>query len=113
MRALFLVAVLALASCVESPPDAGQGQTFSASARAECEAKGGRVGRGGLLPDDVCFTPMPDAGKACTSKTDCEGMCIADMVGETKGGTCAKESPMFGCFDFYDDKGQRLGICVD
>ncbi len=113
MRALVLLAALALASCVEAPPDPGEGKAFTAEARAECEAKGGRVGQGGLLPDDVCFTPMPDAGKACSTQADCKGVCLADMVGDATGGTCSKESPMFGCFDFFDEQGQRVGICAD
>jgi hypothetical protein len=110
---MMVAAAFALVSCVEAPPDAGQGHKFSPEARAQCEAAGGRVGRGGLFPDDVCFTTMADGGKACSRKTDCEGMCLADTLGEDTGATCAKESPMFGCFDFYDEQGERIGICVD
>lgn len=69
--------------------------------------KGGKVGRGGLLPDEVCFLPEPDAGKTCTKKTDCEGMCLADTR------TCSPVTPMFGCFEFLDETGQKVGICID
>lgn len=69
--------------------------------------KGGTVGRGGLLPDELCFLPEPDAGKACTRKTDCAGLCLADTQ------TCSPVSPMFGCFEFLDETGQKVGICID
>ena len=107
MRRLALIVALALAGCVEEPPAGPQGKPLSDADRAECLMQGGKVGRGGLLPDEVCFRPEPDAGKACSKKTDCEGMCLADAR------TCSTVSPMFGCFDFLDETGQELGICVD
>ncbi len=101
------LAVLALAACVEKPPAGPEGQPLGDAERAECLMKGGKVGRGGLLPDEVCFLPEPDAGKACTNKTDCQGMCLADTR------TCSPVTPMFGCFEFLDETGQKVGICID
>ncbi len=82
MRRLALIAVLALASCVEAPSGevAPEGQKLGKAERAECLARGGSVGRGGLVPDEVCFLPLADGGKACTKKADCEGMCLVDPV---------------------------------
>lgn len=107
MRRLALILALALAGCVEEPPAGPQGKALSDADRAECLMQGGRVGRGGLLPDEVCFRPEPDAGKACTRKSDCSGMCLADT------NTCSKVTPMFGCFEFLDETGQKVGICID
>lgn len=107
MRRLALIVALALAGCVEEPPAGPQGKRLSDADRAECLMQGGTVGRGGLLPDEVCFRPEPDAGKACSKKTDCEGMCLADTR------TCSTVSPMFGCFEFLDETGQTVGICID
>ncbi len=110
-RLAWLVAALALAACVEAPPTGPQGELpgkpLGKAERAECLMQGGTVGRGGLLPDEVCFLPQPDAGKACTKKTDCIGQCPAD------DGTCAPVTPMFGCFEYLDEAGKKVGICID
>ena len=45
--------------------------------------------------------------RSCTKAGDCEGQCLAD----TK--TCSKVSPIFGCYDYLDETGQVVGICVD
>lgn len=105
--ARLLCILLALAACVEQPPAPPVSKPLSDADRAECLMQGGKVGRGGLLPDEVCFRTEPDAGKACSKKTDCAGMCLA----ETR--TCSKVSPMFGCFEFLDETGQTVGICID
>ncbi len=98
--------ILPLAGCVEEPTGP-QGKALSAAERTECLAKGGSVGRGGLLPDEICFLPQPDAGKSCTKQSDCEGTCLADTR------TCSKVTPIFGCFEFLDETGQKVGICID
>ena len=100
-----LVVPLGLAACQESTP-APETTGFSPAA---CLAEGGRPGRGGLLNQQVCFLPHADAGASCRKATDCTGMCL---VGET-GATCSAQSPVFGCVDFLDEAGQRLGICID
>lgn len=96
-----------LAGCTEEPPAVTQGKPLSPAERAECLASGGSAGRGGLVPDEVCFRPLKDAGKVCTKAADCEGVCLAD----TK--TCSKVTPMFGCYEFLDEQGRQLAICVD
>lgn len=108
MRRLAAVAVLlALAGCVEEDDGVYAGKPLTAAERAECTAKGGTPGYGGIFPDEVCFLPESDAGKACTKATDCSGMCLA----ETK--TCSKVTPMFGCIPFLDETGQEMTICID
>ncbi|WP_374646917.1 hypothetical protein [Tabrizicola sp.] len=107
LRRVWLLTVLALAACVEEPPTGPEGKPLGKAERAECLMQGGTVGRGGLLPDEVCFLPQPDAGKACTKKTDCIGQCLAEE------GTCSPVTPMFGCFDYLDEAGKTVGICID
>ncbi len=102
-----LALTLALSACVEAPPAGPQGRSLSDAERADCLMRGGTVGRGGLLPDEVCFRPEPDADKACSKKTDCAGLCLADTR------TCSPVSPMFGCFEFLDETGQKVGICIE
>jgi hypothetical protein len=108
MQRLFCaLAVLALSGCVDEQPAGPEGKTLGDADRSECLTQGGTVGRGGLLPDEICFRPELDAGKSCTRKTDCSGLCLAET------NTCSKVTPMFGCFEFLDESGQKVGICID
>jgi hypothetical protein len=106
-RIVLLIAALLLASCVEEPPTGPQEKALTKAERAECLMQGGTVRPGGRLQDEVCFLPEPDAGKSCTRKTDCTGMCLAESR------TCSPVTPLFGCFEFLDDAGQKAGICID
>ena len=72
MKRLVVIAALALGACVEEPPVGPQGKPLTPAERAECVMKGGEVGRGGLLPDELCFLPQADAGKACEKDGDCK-----------------------------------------
>lgn len=96
-----------LAGCVEEPPAGPQPKQLSDAKRAECLAAGGSVGRGGLMPDEICFRPLPDAGKSCTAATDCEGVCLAQTQ------TCSTVTPLFGCYEYLDEQGRKVGLCVD
>lgn len=112
MRALAaagLLLALALGACVEEGAGTGgpQGAALSPAERAECLAKGGTVGRGGLIPDEICILPQPDAGKACTMAGDCAGFCLADTM------ACSPVTPVFGCFEFLDEAGRKAAICID
>ena len=111
MRKIILHAILALglAACVEEPanPPGPETVKLSEAERTQCRAEGGTVGRGGLLPNEVCFRPTPDAGKACTKASECSGQCMADTM------TCSKVTPQFGCFEMMSEEGQKVGLCVD
>ena len=100
---------LGLAACVEDPvqPPGPETLTLSDAERTQCLAEGGTAGRGGLVPNEVCFRPTPDAGKACTKASDCSGLCMADTM------TCSKVTPQFGCFEMMTEDGQKVGLCVD
>lgn len=100
-------ALVALAACVEEPSGPGLGAKLTEAERADCLDHGGKPGRGGLLGNEVCYRPTPDAGKSCRKASDCSGHCQADSR------TCSPVTPQFGCFEFLDDSGQKLGLCVD
>ena len=106
LGAVFL-ALAGLAACQTEAPPAPAAGLLSDAERADCLAHGGRVGRGGIVPDEVCFRPTPDAGASCQKAGDCTGMCMA----ETK--TCAKVTPQFGCMEILDETGRSVGLCVD
>lgn len=104
---LSLAAAAALASCVADDAGGPQGKTLTEAERADCLMRGGTTGTGGLFPDELCFMPMQDAGKSCTKAGDCDGICLAEAK------TCSTVSPIFGCYDYLDEQGRIVGICVD
>jgi len=103
-----IAAALLLAACQSDALPLPEGSvSMTGAERATCEASGGTVGTGGMLGAEQCFKPLPDAGKACSTASDCEGMCMADTL------TCQAITPQFGCFEFLDETGQKVGLCVD
>ncbi|MDQ2095690.1 hypothetical protein NOI20_16350 [Rhodobacteraceae bacterium 10Alg 79] len=89
---------------------AGDVEEFGAKGEA-CLAEGGRPGRGGLWPDMVCFHDNEDAGKACTRASECTGVCVVQYP--SGNGQCSAVRPMFGCYEFFDDEGEKAQICTD
>lgn len=103
-----IAAALLLAACQSDAPPLPEGSvSMTRAERALCEAEGGTVGRGGMLASEQCFKPLPDAGKSCGTASDCEGMCMADTR------TCQAITPQFGCFEFLDETGRKVGLCAD
>jgi hypothetical protein len=120
---------LALAGCSQTPvaeessaplPTAVAATGAGAGTGGKCDRPGQFWARRGLAGERMCVTPYPDAGKACTDKSDCAGRCIADygsVKGRTSGspavGKCQADDALFGC---YAEVVQgRLGarLCVD
>ena len=73
---------------------------------ADCKADAGQWVRAGLRNALVCIRPTADGGAACSASEQCVGLCLA------KSGTCAAETPMFGCIPILEN-GQEIVICVD
>jgi len=74
--------------------------------RAACLRAGGQMMlRGGGIHS--CIQPTRDAGRACTSASDCQGLCLA------RSGTCAPYQPLFGCHEVFTVPGRRETLCVD
>lgn len=58
--------------------------------KEQCEADGGRYKCYGFCLENYprfCDFAYEDAGKSCTGKTDCQGLCLTEY--ENKTGTCA------------------------
>ncbi|MFV2052078.1 hypothetical protein [Aliiroseovarius sp. YM-037] len=60
---------------------------------------------------DNCQQTTQDAGKACHSESDCEGVCLALLDGT--GGQCSRTNPVFGCTPNLLAGGEVVTICVD
>lgn len=84
------VIVLALAACT---PDE----------EAECIKRGGEMV--GTFSGPACAMPAPDAGQACTTSSQCAGLCLAD-------GQCSASDLNPGCTSILED-GEAVVICID
>jgi hypothetical protein len=93
--------------------------------RAACEALGGKWGRIGLNPREQCNLPATDAGRECSSSSECEGLCLAegyswdelsDAMRENKiiqtAGKCSAWRIVVGCVPMVED-GLLRPICID
>jgi hypothetical protein len=131
-----VVALLLLAGCMNETPDPsdpqGRAPAQLGDQRANCEAAGGQLVESGLV-GLTCVTPTSDAGQACTRDSDCEDLCLADAAPSDTGpadaaglldqlaadtqpprtGSCAPQSPTFGCHSIFRDDGEIVEICID
>lgn len=88
--------------------------------RTACLAKGGRVEGVGMFGTPACVIPYADAGKLCSNKSDCQGICMRDEVGgpvpkpgDPMTGTCEATNQTFGCFTIIDKGKVVSSLCQD
>lgn len=86
-------------------------------AAEECRKYGGTLGRGGMMPDLICYHNYSDAGKVCDDKSDCLGRCISANnnlpPNSNATGTCQPTQPFFGCFTEINSGKTQGTLCVD
>lgn len=115
-----LVALLAT-SCAApqttAAPAAAQTASVSTHETAACTARGGDLVKVGRLQRQVCAVPYPDAGKTCSDKADCTGICRSNTsapAGQAASGTCQKhEYDRFGCYAEVSHGKVGPTLCVD
>jgi len=89
-----------------------------------CKSAGGLWGAIGLSPVESCNMPTSDAGKECSSQSDCEGACLVELTAEQKEkviagtvvettGTCTPYWITVGCRAFVEDGKIENIICID
>lgn len=110
-----ILLILALAACGSLPPLIVTPQPTAVTVglpdnEQDCLAQGGAWGPQGMLQREMCDLPAADAGKPCTSSSQCQGLCLASDASST--GTCSPRVLNFGCFDVIED-GSKMGLCID
>ncbi|WP_079224420.1 hypothetical protein [Stenotrophomonas maltophilia] len=130
LRFLASLALAALLSaCSSTPPPADVAaqpaaadtpeatEAYQEARDVDCRAAGGTLQPLGRLQRVQCVIPYADAGKACSSKRDCSGQCLATgeaEAGVVATGTCQRDvSQNFGCRQRIEDGKAQGTICVD
>lgn len=85
---------------------------------AECTARGGRMIPQGRMQTVRCVVSYADAGKRCTTGSDCLGDCRAEptdrpVEGAAVVGQCQANSGRFGCYTTVEGGKAKATICVD
>lgn len=75
------------------------------------------MGSIGMFGAPACVQPLPDGGKACTDRTDCEGRCLNEgsllPPGTVTNGICQRLEPLDGCWQEVDSGLATQGWCAD
>lgn len=84
---------------------------------AQCQLHGGTLQGVGMFATPACVIPYADAGKLCSDKSDCTGLCKTDQdiaVGQAVTGTCQRSNhDNFGCYNEVKGGIALAGMCVD
>lgn len=113
-------AVASVAVLTACSPPLPQHQRITATASRDCQAAGGRMENRGMVGTAMCVRPYADAGKACTDKSDCTGLCIRTDFNSVEArahapatGTCQPDNALFGCFAEVVDGHYKDAWCID
>lgn len=72
-----LALALPFAALLLTAPGLPQGITLTEVEKAACAAKGGHVGLQGKVRAETCHLPTTDAGKSCTTMSQCQSYVCA------------------------------------
>ena len=85
---------------------------------AECAARGGEMRPVGRAQSMQCVVAYADAGKRCTTGSDCQGDCRVETApfppaGTEASGRCQADSQPFGCHAKVENGRVAAAICID
>lgn len=114
ITAFIMTAGLLLAACTPAAEMAA-GDSGVTSA-ATCAERGGEMKRVGRAQTLQCVLNYSDAGKVCTTGSQCQGDCLTDRE-ETQStpvqGRCAPTSERFGCRTKVENGVAQPTLCID
>ena len=91
--------------------------TLATIDQEQCRAEGGFIRGVGIFGTPACVKPLPDAGKVCSDKSECQGLCKAPedaVVGSSSTSTCQADThDIYGCYDMIEKGTVVGGICFD
>ncbi len=86
---------------------------------ALCASQGGKMLPQGRMQTERCVITYADAGRRCTTGSDCAGDCRieeaagAPHAGAAAVGQCQRTSSRFGCYTTVENGKAEATICVD
>lgn len=118
IAALVSVAALTLAACAPKAVETGAETAVQTPTAADCAARGGTMQAVGRAQTMQCVVKYADAGKRCTTGSDCAGDCRIESTpfpteGAAAVGVCQADSRPFGCYARVEGGKATPAICVD
>jgi hypothetical protein len=127
MKRLIIAAFLFTAACQAAPqevivdhPDMPTPavQVPENATPQECAARGGTMKRIGRAQTLQCVVAYTDAGKRCTTGSECQGDCRVEQSpfpedGASAVGQCQADSQPFGCHATVENGKATQAICID
>jgi hypothetical protein len=123
MKTTIALATILLAACAPGTPPMEprdvQSSASSAPADADtCHAAGGLMKPVGRRQTLQCVLSYADAGKSCTSGSQCAGDCRTEagtevVPGRAVAGYCQATSDRFGCSTQVENGRAQSTICID
>ncbi len=117
--AVFVSAVaLTMAACAPKVVENGAESAVQTPTAANCAARGGTMQAVGRAQTMQCVVKYADAGKRCTTGSDCAGDCRVEGApfpreGAAAVGVCQADSRPFGCHATVENGKATAAICVD
>ena len=127
-RLIIAVAALLAAACQPMPasdaaatPAPAQSQVSAAGTTdaALCATQGGKMLPQGRMQTVRCVITYADAGRRCTTGSDCAGDCRIEQAanaphaGAAAVGQCQRDSSRFGCYTTVENGKAEATLCVD
>jgi hypothetical protein len=86
--------------------------------QGKCKAEGGSIKGIGMYGLPACVIPFPDAGKVCSDRSECHGMCKAKddakIGAHPTTGNCQNDpADIFGCINEIKGGEVVAGWCID
>jgi hypothetical protein len=81
-----------------------------------CKAQNGDWRRVCMMGNYMCVSTFADAGKTCSSSSECGGRCLAEGspdFGAKVTGKCSVNNDPCGCFQTVENGEAQPGLCVD
>jgi len=130
MKRLIIAAAVLLAAACQPIPATDNASAAPAPAQslasaagttdaALCARAGGKMLPQGRMQTERCVITYADAGRRCTTGSDCQGDCRVEEVAGTPQagaaaiGTCQRTSSRFGCYTTVENGRAEATICVD
>lgn len=118
IAAFLSVAALTLSACAPGAAEIGAEHAVQTPTAGDCAARGGTMQAVGRAQTMQCVVKYADAGKRCTTGSDCAGDCRVEQspfpeAGAAAVGVCQADSRPFGCYAKVENGKATPAICVD